>query len=847
MRALAFAIFGLPGLVAGGLGLAGAGCGDNLSVPPDASTPPPLRPDPAVEQGCAPGPLGAGRTRAKPVACADELVPGALAGGRVGDVVLENTLVRVIIRAAGEGMYLHGGGGGGIVDAASVGGEDLVREVTTAVDLAVIAPEPLVIVEAGDDGAAEVVARGPVQQYDVVAANLGTPAPAVLAETRYRLAADSRAVTVTTRIYRPAGAASGNTIYDVLFFGGRARSFVTGLGFTSGASAVQLLATDGTSSSYGLTYGPERGAMQLVDLAGIRVAAGPTIDDDPAERHFLIGDGSIASVTEAGWAVRGVAVGHVAGTSAPGVDVMAFSPDGAGVTVARADAAGRFVLAAPPGPITLRAESPGRDPGASVAVTVNAGVEARVDVPAGPGGTITVAARDDADQPIPARVALERGAERRLTWTGADGALVAPVPPGTWRVTVSRGLEYDAFVATAVEVTDGQTQALTARLTRVVDTTGWISVDTHLHSEVSIDSTIPVDDRVRAVAGEGVEVAVATDHDVITSYAPTVARLGLRDFVVPVEGAEVSSRAYGHINGFPLRPALDRTGRGAPRWWQRAPAGVFAALRAAGDGDVVVQVNHPRRGGSGMFGALQLDAATLTVGAVPADLGLPDGTDLTSLAFDAVEVANSKAGSDLEDTFRDWLAMVAAGHPAAATGSSDSHGATAYAGKARTLVWVGAGADDPAQLDVAALGVALRARRAVVSTGAFITAEVVGQAGPIGIGESGPVAQGAPVTLRVRVQAPPWQPLASLTIYQGTSVVRTLALDPLETQPMRFSADVVVPAPPGPTFYVVRVDLAAVGTPVLDSTQPSFTNPMFVVPGAARAGAGRGPGPSPTR
>ena len=29
---------------------------------------------------------------------------------------------------------------------------------------------------------------------------------------------------------------------------------------------------------------------------------------------------------------------------------------------------------------------------------------------------------------------------------GLVHALVAPVPPGTWRVTVSRGLEYDAFV-----------------------------------------------------------------------------------------------------------------------------------------------------------------------------------------------------------------------------------------------------------------------------------------------------------------------------------------------------------------------------------------------------------------
>src|SRR4029077_20120767 len=99
-----------------------AGCGGD-----SAPGPRPLVPDPNVVVGCSPG-LVSG-ARAKVVACAEELIAGRLAAGRIGDVVLENERVRVIVRGAGEGYFLQGSSGGGIVDAARVGGEDLVKEI----------------------------------------------------------------------------------------------------------------------------------------------------------------------------------------------------------------------------------------------------------------------------------------------------------------------------------------------------------------------------------------------------------------------------------------------------------------------------------------------------------------------------------------------------------------------------------------------------------------------------------------------------------------------------------------------------------------------------------------------
>ena len=84
-----------------------------------------------------------------------------------------------------------------------------------------------------------------------------------------------------------------------------------------------------------------------------------------------------------------------------------------------------------------------------------------------------------------------------------------------------------------------------------------------------------------------------------------------------------------------------------------------------------------------VFNALDLDPVTLEVGSDPTSLGLPAGTDLSDLSFDAMEVANGSRNEDFDKVFDDFLAMVAAGHPACATGSSDSHGASARARSSR--------------------------------------------------------------------------------------------------------------------------------------------------------------------
>ena len=790
-----------------------AACGDNLSP----SGPQPLTPDPDVETGCT-QPLASARARAKVIECAGELAPGRLAAGRPGDFLLENERIRVIVRGPGAGYYLHGGSGGGIIDAVrrTDGGwsEDLVKEILPAVDLTIGAFDELVITEAGDDGPAELVVRGPAAQLELIAAAGTREVPAVVIEHRYRLAPGATEIEMVTRVFPADGAEdTAHDLYDAMFLGGRAPSFVPGKGTVEGQVQGDFVATAGTTTSYGLVWGED---LTLIDLAGIRLVQGASVDMQGTTHYFLVGDGSIASITQQGWARRGVPTLTYDVRATPGVDILVTDGDKP-ITIARP--IGNDVTIAVPatGTYSMQALAEGAEPGPVVPVS-NSAIALR-----GASGTLELTVRDDATStPLPARVVIDDGTDERIAWTDATGALSIPVVPGTLRVTVSRGLEYDAFVAAAVVVDDGATVPLEARLERVVDTAGWISLDTHLHSEMSIDSTFPVDDRVRAVAAEGVEIPVSTDHDMITDYHPIIAELGLEDWLGTLIGAEVSSLIWGHLNGFPFIPKPDRTGNGSPSWLARTPAQVFAAMHDTGP-DAIVQINHPRDGTSSLFDALALDPSTGIAHANPVTLGLPSDTDLSDLSgVDAVEVANASSAGDFETVFDDWMKLVAAGSPTCATGSSDSHGAARYAGEARTYVFVGAGNDTPATVDPTAIVAAIRARHVVVGTGAFVTANI-GAAIP---GDTTPVA--GQVQLHVVVRAAPWRPLARIRIYEGGQEVRSVTLDPQDTNPTRYDATLTFAAPAADTFYVVRVDGAGSGAPVNDGMMPSFTNPIFV-------------------
>lgn len=198
-----------------------------------------------------------------------------------------------------------------------------------------------------------------------------------------------------------------------------------------------------------------------------------------------------------------------------------------------------------------------------------------------------------------ARLPLELGGSRLAdntirTVLHRSGRATMHLPPGTYEVIVSRGIEYE-IVRRFVTIRASSTTRIAATLPKVIDTRGWISGDFHVHGPNSVDSGMSHKSRVTSYVAEGVELLSSSDHDQLTDYGPTIRRLGLSPWIKTQVGVEISPLDYGHFIGFPLRfnelAALNggfywRKGKpGNPEgkdWKNLVPDEIFTNLRALG-------------------------------------------------------------------------------------------------------------------------------------------------------------------------------------------------------------------------------------------------------------------------
>ena len=198
----------------------------------------------------------------------------------------------------------------------------------------------------------------------------------------------------------------------------------------------------------------------------------------------------------------------------------------------------------------------------------------------------------------PSPAPLEIAARKNVVYARSGRARIS-VSSGHYRIFASRGLEW-SLDSTELELVGGKEASWTARLERELDTTGWIGGDFHLHTlTYSGHGDANLEERVIALLGEGVEFAVATDHNHHTDYAPTMDALGVgASELFAVTGNEVST-PIGHMNAFPLDPAR------APVDSSLADANeLFRLIRAETNASGVVpviQLNHPRWSGIDWF------------------------------------------------------------------------------------------------------------------------------------------------------------------------------------------------------------------------------------------------------
>ena len=426
------------------------------------------------------------------------------------------------------------------------------------------------------------------------------------------------------------------------------------------------------------------------------------------ERYLFVGDGDVGSVLRPVYAMRGTPTGDVSGvvieesSSEPLSHINVFvladpranpATEAAPLTFReyRALAAktfghsgfvsqmqtdrgldtildGAFDGPVPPGRYFVVAHARDRGSSALVPIVVTAGQDVRVNLTLPAPGRVAYRIVDDAGQGSPARLSfipldaaglrqdgdgmndVELGDPRYdqsilkhdFTVTG-DG--VVPLPPGRYDVVVSRGIEYGIDVIRDLAVIPGQETPMDVLLRHEVDTTGYLAGDFHVHARNSVDSSLPLDVRVKAAIAEGLEVFTSSDHDHVTDYLPYVLKLGVERLIRTEVGMEVSPLEYGHYNGFPVRYDDTKTAVHDPAPWQGlALPEIWAGIRARADAPqdaFVLQLNHPRGGFLGLFDQVGMKAYDLE--RVPPGMEMCNAVlEQASCDFDSMEVLNGK-------------------------------------------------------------------------------------------------------------------------------------------------------------------------------------------------------------
>ena len=371
-------------------------------------------------------------------------------------------------------------------------------------------------------------------------------------------------------------------------------------------------------------------------------------------------------------------------------------------------------------------------------------------------------------QRVPARVTVvdERGelaalyyAEARTTAVRqgiaytCNGTAALELPAGRYTIYATRGMEW-SMASQEVTLGSGQRKDLDLAILREVDTTGWIAADTHIHTlTFSGHGDSSLEERVVTIAGEGIELPVATDHNHQTDYSPVQRELKLVPWFTPVVGNEVTTD-NGHMNAFPLEPD-----GAVPDYkvtdWEKLVEGIRAR------GAQVVILNHPRWPENGRdpltrFAFDEMNGANAA------------GQKFT---FDCLELVNSDAPMQpTESVLRVWYALLNRGERFPGVGASDSHHVGVIVGQGRT--YVPSDTDDPAKIDVAAAIRAMKEGRTSVSHGLFATIEVDGR---YHMGDVAP-SRGGSIDAAVEVRHPSWIAPARLDLVVDGSVAASVDL-----------------------------------------------------------------------
>lgn len=895
---------------------------------------------------------------AKQIADAGDCVGGRMSRCRVGDYLIANDRIRVVVQDVQRNLFGIGQFGGQIIDGdivrTSGPDRDAFEEWSLSLNIENTAHYTSVTVlnDGSNGGPAIIRATGVDDLLDflnpssvVNGFGFGFPASAddfdlpVTITTDYILAPGTNYVQVETTVQN-----TGNSVLPV-FFGeymngsGELELFQSGYGFGEPLVATRCPVTSynlcnfaaymGVGDSAGVSYGyvhqvpgsstfstsgvtvPQLNVEVVLALIG---AASPPFTIQPAgnpgdalalTRFFVVGGGEVSDITDARNEIECLPTGTlsgtvtVAGNPVAGADIAVLDPNlaagpGLGalqrnvVTHTRTDAAGKYSLTLVPGTYNVMANLEGHPYEGSLStptqhpVILAAFDTATVDIDLPEAGAIQVAITDENDDPIPAKITLvgfDPSAEPFNTQTvliinnrtavfgdrtrdgyphgvakvifvdpSGDSGAVA-VEPGAYQAVISRGPEY-SIESVPATITAGTTLPIAAKVERVIDSSGFVASDFHVHSIDSPDSRVPNRTRVLTMIDEGMDFFTPTDHDYRFGYQATINALGAANLIGTAVGEEITSFDYGHFNAWPLVTDPGQVNQGALDFGGAAPPGqdypslgnychtpdeIIALAHADAPGaSNTVQVNHIHSffglgGGSGLAIDTGVDPPTSAVAGQYRRLD-PSITNYFSSAFDALEIWIGDDRGQISTNFLgrnigDWFNLINQGIVRTGVADSDTHGTIGgVAGFPRTMV--ASPTDDPSLLSGIAdtLSDNVNQGRAFGTNGPMVRVSVsalsTGDTGSLEHGDTNLISTtDGNATVTVDIQSPTWVEFDTIEYYVNTTTTRVTspnAIPAISVRRYTITPDFVQTA--GVDFTVNTVPVAGTSSDRFEAT-----------------------------
>jgi len=377
---------------------------------------------------------------------------------------------------------------------------------------------------------------------------------------------------------------------------------------------------------------------------------------------------------------------------------------------------------------------------------------------------------------------------KALTPATRTGQGTFELPAGEYEIWFGKGMEYSVDVQKIV-VDSRQNTMLKARLKRELNPQGFVGADMHLHTYTfSGHGDATVEERLISCVAEGLEWAVATDHNAILDYGPYLKKLGLEKYMATAVGNEVSTN-IGHFNTYPLDAKIPKVNSKITNGKE-----LYQTIRKEGLPNTIIQVNHPRWVDSDFFNSKGLDPF----------YGKSKHSEW-DWDFDAFEVLNENFGIGWRDApdnkfsvKQDWFNMLNQGIKKTGLGNSDSHSVIAQiAGVPRN--YIKSSTEVPTEISNEELAQNVKNQEVTVARGLFVNMTTKdGQE----IGSTIKLARTQPnLTLHLNVQAPSWITCHKAVLIENGEVIETFDI-PENTNVNRLTKTVTL-QPKKDSWYVL--------------------------------------------